>query len=88
MPNIPQSDKASLNLISMVKEQLEQRIKREVIDQVVKDQMAEFEKTCKTKAKELVDKFAITEVRSLTDMITLRDELHIFIQWDDKKENN
>ena len=75
----------SLNMVNIVRDRLGAEIKSEVTEALVRDELKEYEIKLRELIKPKVEKLVVTGVESMKDMMRLREELHVFIRWNDEK---
>jgi len=75
------------NMILMLNRDLEAAVKEVVFNDIVKQQLAEFEKKLRPLIKAEVEKMSFKAIdkasAGLGDMMSLRNDLRLYIQWSD-----
>ena len=73
----------SLNMVELLKAGLEREVKKAVIEEIVKKEMVEFEAKLREQIKPLVNEISFKGIESVKDMMHLREELHVYLHWDE-----
>jgi len=74
------------NFISLAKSGLEKEVKKAITEQMVREQLKEYEVKLRETIKPIVESVAFKGVEGLKDAMRLREELHVFLHWDDEQE--
>ena len=72
------------NLIEAAKRDLERAVKDALIDNLVKEQMNEFEQKIVPTIRERVEKISFDGIAQMHDIMNLRDELSLYLHWNDE----
>lgn len=73
----------SLNMMELLEAGLEREVKKAVTEELVKKEMAEFEEKLREQIKPLVNEISFKGIESMKDMMRLREELHVYLHWDE-----
>ena len=73
----------SLNMVELLRAGLEEEVKKAVTEEIVKIEMAEFEERLREKVRPLVNEISFRGIESMKDMLRLREELHVYLHWND-----
>jgi len=74
---------ANLNMVELLKTGLEREVKKAVTEEIVKKEMVDFEAKLREQIKPLVNKVSFNGIESMKDMMRLREELHVYLHWDE-----
>jgi phage host-nuclease inhibitor protein Gam len=72
----------NLNMVELLKAELEREVKRAVTEELVKKEIAEFEARLREQIKPLVNEISFKGIKSIKDWMRLREELHVYLHWD------
>ena len=72
-----------LNMVAILKESLEREIKEIVTERLIKELLEDFEVKARKEIKPLVDRISLKGIDSVKNMLHVREELHVFMHWDD-----
>jgi len=75
-----------LDFISMAKDQLSAYIKEDMIDDLVKSELIEYEKKIRPLIQEQVNKITLQGISNFREMLELRDEYRVYMNWDDDEQ--
>lgn len=64
---------------------LQKEIRAALVDAFVKDKLKEIEKELRANIEPIIEKVTLDRVETMKDMMTLRDELHVFLHMDDDR---
>jgi len=70
------------NMVRVLKERMGDEVKKAVTEQLVKDELREYEKKLRDKIKPLVEKISFKGIESMKDAMRMREELHVFLHWE------
>ena len=71
------------NFIEAIKRDLERAIKESVTEDLVKQQLAEFEEKIRPVIRERVNQLTFDGIYKMNDVMNLRDELQLYLHWND-----
>lgn len=72
-----------LNMLTLLKKGLAVEVKKAVTEELVKEEMASYEVRLRAKIKPLIERISFKGIESIRDAMKMRDEVHVFLQWDD-----
>ena len=75
-----------MNAIQMIQNDLERAVKNAVAEKVVAENMERIEKELRQIIQPAVEKITFKSIESVHEMMKLRDELYIYLKWDDVEE--
>jgi len=76
----------ALNIVELLKAGLESQVKAVLTEEIVKAEMQAAEKRLREQIKPLVEGITFRGVENLKDMMRMREELHVYLHWDDKQK--
>lgn len=76
-----------LNMVSMLKQSLERKVKEAVINKIVQEQTETFEATLRARLEAEFEKLTMQGIENVHDFRRMRDELHIFMHWNGSESN-
>ncbi len=72
------------SMIAILRKGLEDRVKHVVTEQLVKEELDRFEVKLRERIESMVNKVSFDSIDSVHDALALRDELHVFLHWEDE----
>ena len=72
------------NFIEAIKRDLERAIKETLLEDLVNEQLAEFEEKIRPVIRERVDQLTFDGVHKMNDFMQLRDELTLYMHWNEE----
>jgi len=76
----------NLNMVELLRAGLEEAVKKAVTDRLVNEQLKEFEDKIRETIKPIVNSISFSGIKSIRDAMRLRDELHVYLHYDDEIE--
>ncbi len=73
-----------LNMVELLRKGLADEVKKTVTEKIIANELKGFEVKIRPHVKSLVDGVSFKGIQHLKDLMHLRDELHVFIHWDDE----
>jgi hypothetical protein len=74
------------NLIKILERDLERSVKEVIERNILTQQMEEFAAKIRPIIKEQVEKISFSGIKNMRDLLNMRDELILHIQWSDEEE--
>lgn len=74
------------NFMEAIKRDLERSIKDAVLNDLMKQQLAEYEEKIRPIIREHVEKLTFDGIYKMNDMMHLRDELQLYLHWNDEEK--
>ena len=75
-----------LNLAEMLRNGIEAKVKEVVTDKLVAEQLKTYEEELRKTIKPMVENISFKEIKKVTDLMRLRDEVHVYLHWDDEQK--
>ena len=70
-----------LNMIEVLKDGLEQAVKKAILEKIIKEQLEELEETLRKILPTYINEISFTKIEGLKNYMCIRDELHIFLHY-------
>ena len=77
------ADGRQLDFVSMAKEQLTQYIKEDLIDDLVKNELIDYENKIRPIIESEIEKVTLKGISNFRDMLEMRDEYRVYMKWDE-----
>jgi hypothetical protein len=72
-------------MVAILKAGLEVKVKEELTRVLMKDPLAEYERTLRTTIEPIVESLSFKYIEQIRDFQALREELRVFIKWEGKE---
>ncbi len=72
-----------LNALSLMEEALKGEIRRAIADRITDDLVAEFREKVEPIVRQQAERVTLSGITRFKDMVRLRDELRVYLKWDD-----
>lgn len=76
-------DRNHLNFVEMAKEQLTKYIKEDMINDLVKTELDDYEKKIRPLIQKQVEKVTLQGIANFREFLEFRDEYRVYMKWDD-----
>lgn len=74
----------SLNMVELLRAGLEKEVKHAVTEEIVKEQLEQFEASIRERIKPIVNSISFKGIESIKDAMRLREELHVYLHYGDE----
>ncbi len=74
----------NLNMVELLRAGLEREVKHAVTEEIVKEQLEQFEASIRERIKPIVNSISFKGIESTKDAMRLRDELHVYLHYGDE----
>ena len=75
-----------LNMVEMLRNGVEAKVKEVVTDKLVAEQLKTYEEELRKTIKPMVENISFKEIKKVADLVRLRDEVHVYLHWDDEQK--
>ena len=76
---------SDLNYVKLLKDALTVYLKEQLTEDLVKMQLAEYEKGLRPIIEKQVNQVTLTGIKKMSDVLRFRDELKVYLSWDDRE---
>ena len=75
-----------LNMVELLRNGVEAKVKKVITDKLVSEQLRAYEKELRKTIKPMVEDISFKEIKKVTDLMRLRDEVHVYLHWGDEQQ--
>ncbi len=76
-----------INMVQIMQAHLESQVKETITEELVKKQLAEYEKDLRGLIKELFEGVVFDQMEEFRNITDQRDEFNLWIKWNDERKN-
>ena len=75
-----------MNMVELLKAALEEEVKKVVTEEFVREEITRLEAIVRGQIKPIVNSVSFKGIESMKDAMRLREELHVYLHWDDEDQ--